>query len=62
MQEMKVVMVGNGMVGQRFLEQLVARGRDFDITAFCEEPRPAYDRVRGVFRAGCRYRAASVRR
>ena len=45
MSKMKLVMVGNGMVGQRFLEQLVARGRDFDITAFCEEPRPAYDRV-----------------
>ena len=42
---MKVVVVGNGMVGQRFLEQLVARRGDFEITAFCEEPRPAYDRV-----------------
>jgi len=31
--------------GQRFLEQLVARRQDFEITAFCEEPRPAYDRV-----------------
>ena len=49
MQPIKIVVVGNGMVGQRFLEQLVARsgdkGTDFDITAFCEEPRPAYDRV-----------------
>jgi nitrite reductase (NADH) large subunit len=50
---MKVVVIGNGMVGQRFLEKLAARGkemegraeRDFDITVFCEEPRPAYDRV-----------------
>jgi nitrite reductase (NADH) large subunit len=46
---MKVVVVGNGMVGQRFLEQLVGHGKkargDFEITAFCEEPRPAYDRV-----------------
>jgi len=45
----RVVVIGNGMVGQRFLEQLVARSRDqgtdFDITTFCEEPRPAYDRV-----------------
>jgi nitrite reductase (NADH) large subunit len=32
------------MVGQRFLEQLAGRG-EFDITTFCEEPRPAYDRV-----------------
>ncbi|MBV9361802.1 MAG: FAD-dependent oxidoreductase, partial [Betaproteobacteria bacterium] len=42
---MKVVVIGNGMVGQRFLEKLAARGGDFEITAFCEEPRPAYDRV-----------------
>jgi nitrite reductase (NADH) large subunit len=41
----KVVVIGNGMVGQRFLEQLVARSTEFEITAFCEEPRPAYDRV-----------------
>ncbi len=41
---MKVVVIGNGMVGQRFLEQLAARG-EFEITAFGEEPRPAYDRV-----------------
>ena len=42
---MKIVVIGNGMVGQRFLEQLVARGADHEITVFCEEPRPAYDRV-----------------
>ena len=42
---MKVVVIGNGMVGQRFLEQLVKRGGELEITAFCEEPRPAYDRV-----------------
>jgi nitrite reductase (NADH) large subunit len=42
---LKLVLAGNGMVGQRFLEQLVARSNDFEITAFCEEPRPAYDRV-----------------
>jgi len=41
----KVVVIGNGMVGQRFLEKLASRGGDFDITVFCEEPRPAYDRV-----------------
>jgi len=40
----RVVVIGNGMVGQRFLEELAKRG-EFDITAFCEEPRPAYDRV-----------------
>ena len=43
-ERMKIVVIGNGMVGQRFLEQLAARG-EFDITVFCEEPRPAYDRV-----------------
>ncbi|HEU5177634.1 MAG TPA: nitrite reductase large subunit NirB, partial [Burkholderiales bacterium] len=42
---MKVVVIGNGMVGQRFLEKLVARGGGHEITVFCEEPRPAYDRV-----------------
>jgi nitrite reductase (NADH) large subunit len=42
---MRIVVIGNGMVGQRFLEQLVKRGGEFEITAFCEEPRPAYDRV-----------------
>ena len=42
---MKVVVIGNGMVGQRLLEQLARRSPDCEITAFCEEPRPAYDRV-----------------
>jgi len=44
---MRLVIVGNGMVGQRFLEQLVSRqdGAATEITVFCEEPRPAYDRV-----------------
>lgn len=41
---MKVVVIGNGMVGQRFLEKLVA-SQQHEITVFCEEPRPAYDRV-----------------
>ena len=41
---MKIAVIGNGMVGQRFLEQLAARG-EREITVFCEEPRPAYDRV-----------------
>jgi nitrite reductase (NADH) large subunit len=41
----RIVVIGNGMVGQRFLEKLVKCGGDHEITAFCEEPRPAYDRV-----------------
>jgi nitrite reductase (NADH) large subunit len=42
---MRVVVIGNGMVGQRFLEKLAATGTHCEITVFCEEPRPAYDRV-----------------
>src|SRR3954471_21966013 len=42
---MKVVVIGNGMVGQRFLEQLAKRSGECEITVFCEEPRPAYDRM-----------------
>src|SRR5918996_358157 len=42
---MRVVVIGNGMVGQRFLEKLIERGGGHEITVFCEEPRPAYDRV-----------------
>src|SRR5438046_9378381 len=42
-----VVVVGNGMVGQRFCERLVEfdREREWQIVTFCEEPRAAYDRV-----------------
>ncbi|REH38985.1 assimilatory nitrite reductase (NAD(P)H) large subunit precursor [Paraperlucidibaca baekdonensis] len=45
MKSTRVVVIGNGMVGQRFLEELVARELSADITVFCEEPRAAYDRV-----------------
>jgi nitrite reductase (NADH) large subunit len=47
MQKMKLVIVGNGMVGQRFLERLVSRmnGDIPEVTVFCDEARPAYDRV-----------------
>jgi nitrite reductase (NADH) large subunit len=41
----KVVVIGNGMVGQRFLEQLARRGAGAEVTVFGEEPRAAYDRV-----------------
>ncbi len=42
-----IVVVGNGMVGQRFCERLVEfdRARRFRIVTFCEESRAAYDRV-----------------
>jgi nitrite reductase (NADH) large subunit len=43
----RIVVVGHGMVGQRFLEACVERGlhERHDITVLGEEPRPAYDRV-----------------
>ena len=42
-----VVVIGNGMVGQRFCEKLVAfdSAKQYHIVTFCEEPRAAYDRV-----------------
>ncbi len=42
-----VVVIGNGMVGHRFCERLVDYdpGQAYRIVTFCEEPRPAYDRV-----------------
>lgn len=47
MKTQKIVVIGNGMVGQRFLEQLTSRlsSEAIDVTVFCEEPRAAYDRV-----------------
>ncbi|MFE7385440.1 nitrite reductase large subunit NirB [Streptomyces zhihengii] len=43
-----IVVVGHGMVGQRFLEALADRGvtERARIVVLCEEPRPAYDRVK----------------
>lgn len=42
-----VVVIGNGMVGHRFCERLAELdgGGTFQLVTFCEEPRPAYDRV-----------------
>ncbi|KPC58847.1 nitrite reductase large subunit NirB [Streptomyces chattanoogensis] len=42
-----VVLIGHGMVGQRFLEELAERGvtERARVVVLCEEPRPAYDRV-----------------
>jgi len=42
---MKLVVIGNGMVGHRLLEQLQSSASNLEITVLCEEPRPAYDRV-----------------
>ena len=43
----KIIIVGNGMVGYKFCEKFVAQehSKNFEITVFGEEPRPAYDRV-----------------
>src|SRR5215211_266906 len=46
MGKMKIVIIGNGMVGYKFCEKLVGKGgQALDITVFGEEMRPAYDRV-----------------
>jgi nitrite reductase (NADH) large subunit len=43
---MKIVVIGHGMVGHKFLESLAEAGvRDAQVTVLCEEVRPAYDRV-----------------
>ncbi len=45
MDRKRIVVVGNGMVGHKLLEQLAAAATDIEVTVLCEEPRPAYDRV-----------------
>ncbi len=44
----RVVVIGNGMVGQRFMENLIDLDTDKKcvISTFCEEPRAAYNRVK----------------
>jgi len=44
---LRIIVVGNGMVGYKFCEKLAASERmsEFDVTVFGEEKRPAYDRV-----------------
>ena len=43
---MKIVVVGHGMVGHKFLESLAEAGlQNAEVTVLCEEPLPAYDRV-----------------
>ena len=42
----RIIVIGHGMVGQRFLETLTTDGSgEFAITMLAEEPRLAYDRV-----------------
>lgn len=42
-----LIAIGNGMVGHKFLELMIAKGATtkWNIITFCEEPRVAYDRV-----------------
>lgn len=40
-----VVVIGNGMVGYKFCERLLAKSTNFNLIVFGEEPRRAYDRV-----------------
>jgi nitrite reductase (NADH) large subunit len=42
-----VVVIGNGMVGHRFVQRLTEfdERQNYQVVAFCEEPRPAYNRV-----------------
>ncbi|WP_437832566.1 nitrite reductase large subunit NirB [Sorangium sp. So ce1153] len=42
-----LLVIGNGMVGHKFIENMVLGGflREWNIATFCEEPRLAYDRV-----------------
>ncbi len=47
MSKQRIVVIGNGMVGHKFIENMLA-GEDsdqYDIITFSEEPRLAYDRV-----------------
>jgi nitrite reductase (NADH) large subunit len=44
-QQKNLVVIGNGMIGHRFLEQMIAQRTDYHLITFCEESRVAYDRV-----------------
>ncbi|WP_100448326.1 nitrite reductase large subunit NirB [Glycomyces xiaoerkulensis] len=46
MSDKRLVVIGDGMVGRRFLEAVVERDPSWQVTVLAEEPRPAYDRVR----------------
>jgi len=42
----KIVVVGNGMVGHKFIDSIInANSQEYDVVTFCEESRLAYDRV-----------------
>jgi nitrite reductase (NADH) large subunit len=47
MAKQNLVVIGNGMVGHKFLERMVGKGatQNWTLITFCEESRVAYDRV-----------------
>ncbi len=47
MSNIRLCVIGNGMVGHRLIEELIEKqpAAPLEITVFCEEPRVAYDRV-----------------
>ena len=47
MTKKNLVVIGNGMVGHKFLQCMIDKGAtaDWNLITFCEEPRVAYDRV-----------------
>lgn len=46
MSKQRIIVVGNGMVGHRLIDELCQRNDpQLEIVTFCEEPRLAYDRV-----------------
>jgi nitrite reductase (NADH) large subunit len=45
MSQQTIIVVGNGMVGYKFCEKLIAKASHFNIIVFGEESRIAYDRV-----------------
>ncbi len=45
MSETSIVVVGNGMVGHHYVDQLLQKNLPVKITVIGGEPRPAYDRV-----------------
>ena len=44
MSKVRIAIIGNGMVGHRFIEDLLDKAEpgQFDITVLCEEPRVAH--------------------
>ena len=59
----RVVVVGHGMVGSRFVEELVGADPDVVVTVLGKEPLPAYNRVllSSVVAGAAAVRAAAVR-